>query len=95
MTATHHEACTPIGEVAWRDEVRVRGRVRSVRVQPWLGAPSLEVTLYDETGGIVLVFTGRRAIAGVTLGRDLEAWGRSNRHRGYLSIVNPHYRLLG
>jgi len=87
-------AVTPIGDVVWRELVHVRGKVRSMRVQPWAGVATLEVTVYDETGGIVVVFTGRRSIPGITLGRMIEVSGRSNRHRGYLSIVNPHYKLL-
>ena len=86
---------TPIGDVVWRELVHVRGKVRSMRVQPWAGVATLEVTVYDETGGIVVVFTGRRSIPGITLGRQIEVSGRSNRHRGYLSLVNPHYKLVG
>ena len=29
------DACVPIGSVAWRDDVCVQGRVRSLRIQPW------------------------------------------------------------
>src|SRR5205807_10409436 len=44
------------GEAKYRQRVTVAGRVFSVRVQPRAGAPSLECTLKDSTGQIVLVF---------------------------------------
>jgi len=84
----------PIGEVQWRHAVRVRGRVRSMRVQPWQGIATLEVMLYDDTGGLVVVFSGRRRIPGVTLGAHMEVEGMANRHRGHLAIINPRYELL-
>ncbi|MBV8160339.1 MAG: DNA-binding protein, partial [Acidimicrobiia bacterium] len=43
----------------WRSRARVAGRVRSLRVQPWAGVPTLEGTLVDDTGGISVVFLGR------------------------------------
>lgn len=36
-------ACSAIGDVRWRHSVRVSGRVRSVRVQPWADVPTLEM----------------------------------------------------
>ncbi len=45
------DAC-PIGDVRWRHRARIAGRVRSVRVQPWGGVPTLECTVVDSTGGL-------------------------------------------
>ena len=45
--------------------MRVTGRVRSVRVQPRAGVPTLECTLVDPTDGIGVVFLGRRRVAGI------------------------------
>ncbi len=85
-----------IGEVRWRKSVRVRGRVRDLRVRPTAGAAaSLECTLVDDTGGITLVFLGRRHIGGITLGRVMEVEGMVSENRVRLVILNPRYTLCG
>jgi hypothetical protein len=85
---------TAIGEVRWRSSVRVQGRIRSIRVQPWADVGSLECTVVDESGGLLLIFLGRRSIAGVELGRHVVAEGMVGEHRGYLAILNPVVELL-
>jgi len=85
----------PIGECRWRERVNVVGRIRALRVQPWEGsAPTLEATLVDETGGIVIAFLGRQAIGGIKLGAHLEAEGVVVESRGALALLNPSYTLL-
>jgi len=83
-----------IGDVRWRDVCTITGRVRSLRVQPWANVASLEAVVVDDTGGLVLVFLGRRAVAGLDLGRNVMAAGRVGEHRGYLAILNPWFELL-
>jgi len=85
---------TPIGQVQWRQHARVAGRVRSIRVQPWAGVPSLEATLADSSGRLVLVFLGRRQVAGVEPGARLIAEGTVGEHGGRLAILNPDYELI-
>jgi RecG-like helicase len=89
------EPVVPIGSVRWRERAKVRGRVRSMRVQPWAGVASLECVVVDETGGLVLVFLGRRQVAGVELGRYVIAWGMVGQHRGYLAMLNPEIEIVG
>jgi RecG-like helicase len=84
----------PIGAVRWRDVCTITGKVRSLRVQPWANVASLEAVVVDETGGLVLVFLGRRTVAGLDLGRKVTATGRVGEHRGYLAILNPWFELL-
>ncbi|HEY7137967.1 MAG TPA: hypothetical protein VIB48_23120 [Acidimicrobiia bacterium] len=83
-----------IGDVRWRTAVRVQGRIRSIRVQPWADVGSLECTVVDETGGLLLIFLGRRTVAGVELGRHVVAQGMVGEHRGYLAMLNPVIELL-
>ena len=66
---------SPIATVRLRQRARVAGRVRSVRVQPGAGVSSLECTLADGTGQIVLVFQGRRLVPGIEPGARLIAEG--------------------
>jgi hypothetical protein len=84
---------TPIGATQWRQRTRVSGRVRSVRVQPWSGVATLECTLRDNTGGLVLVFLGRREVAGIRPGVHLSAEGMIGEHDGRLAILNPDYEF--
>ena len=84
---------TPIGEVRCRQNVKVHGRVQAVRVEPLGGSPSLECTVVDETGGVSIVFFGRRQIEGITIGATITVEGMAIDHRGRLAIVNPVYEL--
>ncbi|MGH8981448.1 MAG: amino acid permease [Acidimicrobiales bacterium] len=83
----------PIGEVEWRQRVRVAGRVKSVRVQPRAGSSNLECTLADRTGGILLVFQGRPRIPGVRPGARLVAEGMVGAWGRRLALLNPDYEL--
>ena len=85
---------TPIAEAAWRNRVRVAGRIRSVRVPTRTGIANLECTLVDGTGAILLVFQGRRLIPGIQQGVRLLAQGTVGAWSGRLAILNPEYELL-
>ena len=84
----------PIGDVRWRTHARIKGRIRSLRVQPWANVATLECVVVDDTGGLLLVFLGRRRVAGVELGRSLVAEGMVGNQRGYLAMLNPEIQLL-
>ena len=85
---------TKIAEVAERSRATFAGRVRSVRVKPWSGTPSLECTLADETGSITVVFFGRQAIGGVRTGTVMSIDGVAGRHHGMTAVLNPEYRII-
>lgn len=86
---------TPIADTVWRSNVRVAGRVKGVRVQPWAEKiASLEITLADHTGGLTVVFLGRRHISGIHLGAHLVVEGMVTEVRHQLTIINPAYELL-
>jgi RecG-like helicase len=88
------DGVTPIASVTWRQRAKVRGRVKAVRVQPLAGVPTLECTVYDDTGGLAVVFLGRREIPGIRPGTTLTAEGMVADHQGRLAILNPAYQLL-
>jgi hypothetical protein len=87
--------CTPLADVRWRARVRVGGRVRSMRIAPQHDAPTLELVLVDGTGGLSVVFLGRRGLAGVDVGSTLLVEGTVGIHRARLAILNPTYTLVG
>ncbi len=86
--------CTPIADVHYRQHTKVAGRIHTVRVQPHAGIASLECTLVDETGGIVLLFLGRRSIPGMNVGARVKVEGTVGEDRGKLAIMNPTYEFL-
>jgi hypothetical protein len=85
--------CTPIGSVTWRQKVTVEGRVKAVSLGAAAGR-SLEVQLFDDTGGLRLLFMGRTSIPGIRPGTVLRATGRVGEYRNHLAIANPRYELL-
>jgi amino acid transporter len=84
----------PIGQVVHRQRAMVEGRVRSVRLSPISGSPALMAELCDDTGGVTLVFYGRRSIAGLEPGVPMRAEGMLGQHNGHLAMANPLYELL-
>ena len=84
-----------IGDVRWRDFATVEGTVRSLRARPWAeNMASVECTLVDGSGGLELVFLGRRKVGGVGLGTRMRVAGRVGGHHGRLAILNPVYELM-
>jgi hypothetical protein len=84
----------PIAQVSYRNRAVVQGRVRSVRMSPIAGSPALMAELCDSTGGVTLVFYGRRSIAGLEPGTPMRAEGMLGEHNGHLAMANPLYQLL-
>lgn len=86
----------PIGEAEPRKEFTAAGEISSLRIVPRAGSPSLEATVSDGTGSLVVVWTGRRSIPGVTPGKRLVVSGRGAPHGagGRLMVLNPRYELL-
>jgi amino acid transporter len=85
---------TPIADAQWRDRVRMRGKVKSVRVAPQHDVPVYECVVDDGTGTITAVFLGRRELAAVNVGTRIELHGTIGVHRERLAILNPTYRVL-
>ena len=89
------ERVMPIEDIVWREHVKVAGRVKALRIQPWAEQiASLELTLADSTGGVTVVFMGRRTLGGMKLGTHLVVEGMASEHHGLLTILNPAYQLL-
>ena len=60
---------TTIGDMEPRQEATVAGQIASLRIVPSsTGSPWLEATVQDGTGSLVVLWTGRRRIAGIRPG---------------------------
>ena len=89
---------TTIGAMKPREEATVAGQIASLRVVPSNhGSPWLEATVQDGTGALVVLWTGRRRIAGIRPGARLIVTGRPTPagHTGRPTLYNPVYELLG
>jgi len=86
----------PISECSPRQEITVAGEISSLRIVPRAGSPSLEASINDGSGVLVVVWTGRRRIAGISPGRRLLLSGRGTDQggRGRILLMNPRYELL-
>jgi amino acid transporter len=87
------DGATPIGSVRWKEKVTVQGRIQAVQVGTVAGR-SLEVQVFDRTGGVRLLFFGRTSIPGLTPGTVLRASGRVAEYKGHLALANPSYELI-
>ncbi len=85
-----------IADLPARVEGTVVGEITSMRIVPRAGSPSLEATITDGTGSMVLVWTGRRKIAGVVPGKRIVVSGRgaATGPKGRLLMFNPSYELI-
>ncbi len=84
----------PISAATPRRRIALEGQVTRMRARPTTGQPSLAVTISDESGSVTAVWTGRRSIGGITLGRRLIIEGVANRVGDRLEFSNPAYTLL-
>ncbi|MGH9283444.1 MAG: hypothetical protein ACRD0S_10980, partial [Acidimicrobiales bacterium] len=92
------DGATRICDARARDEVTVVGEVCNVRIVPKPdGSSWLEATVKDGTGSLVVMWTGRTHIAGISAGRRLIVTGRGapSGRAGRLFVLNPRYELLG
>ena len=88
------EGAVPIQTCEDRQQVSLTGSISTVTLSPRAGHPALEVELRDGSGGVTLVWLGRRQIPGIDAGRTLKVWGRISCHEGRRLVYNPRYELL-
>ena len=93
MLAHRSDGATPIGVVRAHELVTIEGRIVSVQVGSMAGR-SLNVRIFDETGGIQVLFFGRVRIPGIQPGQAIRVTGRAGLLKGHLAISNPRYELL-
>jgi hypothetical protein len=86
-------AVTSIAEIVVRQPVTVRGTVTRIRSVPRTGLPSLAVTIEDSDGRVTAIWSGRRAIGGISLGRRVDLSGIAVQGATGLEFHNPVYTL--
>ena len=84
---------TAVGDCPERAAVRVSGVIRSVVLRPTDRVQAVEAELYDGSGTLVLVWLGRREIAGIEPGRRLRVEGMACEKGGRRVMYNPGYEL--
>lgn len=93
LTCRGHD-CGTIAALVPRTVGTAVGVVHSMTLRPAGEPPALHVELYDGTGRLALVWTGRREIAGVRPGAYLRVRGRVSEVLGTPTLFNPSYDLL-
>ena len=88
------ERCVRISDAPDSEMVKLRGSLRTVSLRPRAGIPALEAELFDGSGVLVLVWLGRRRIAGIDPGRSMQVEGRIGEHGGVRTMYNPRYELI-
>lgn len=83
-----------IAEAPDRERVQLRGTLRNVTLRPRGGVPALEAELTDGSGVLLLVWLGRRRIAGIGPGRSIQIEGRIGIADGHRIMYNPRYELI-
>ena len=83
-----------IADAPDRERVRLRGTIKTVTLRPRGGVPALEAELDDGSGVIVIVWLGRRRLAGVGPGRSMYVEGRIGTDHGHRIVYNPRYELI-
>ncbi len=85
--------CVPIAQAADRQRVELQGSLRTVTLRPRGGVPALEAELYDGSGVLLLVWLGRRRIAGIEPGRQVKVQGRIGVQDSVRVMFDPRYEL--
>jgi len=83
-----------ISSLVPRVNATIRGRVVRIVKQPAQGLPTLLVRIEDESGFATAVWSGRRSIGGLDLGRKVVIEGVPMASASGLRFFNPAYTLL-
>lgn len=89
------EGVTPIAELRSRERAKAAGVIQNVRIDPREGSGSIEATIIDGTGDMVVKWLGRSSMQGVQLGMGLIVEGVAGVGTdGHTQFLNPEYDLV-
>lgn len=83
-----------IGDLSDRQWAKLRGTITVLTMKPRSGTAWLEAEFSDGSGTVTLIWMGRRAIPGITAGRELTVSGRVSYVDGKRRLYNPLYELV-
>jgi len=93
--ATSIEGATPIKEVEARAGCKVAGVVQNIRIDPREGTGSIEATIIDGSGHMIVKWLGRSSLQGIRLGVGLIVQGIAGMTPGKeIVVLNPEYSLV-
>jgi hypothetical protein len=85
---------TSLEDLQLRRRTKIAGEVKRMRTKPRSGIPAVEVVISDGTGEAVVIFSGRRNIPGIDLGRCIMIDGVPHRDADRTVVLNPAYTFL-
>ena len=84
-----------ISEAEPRTRCKLAGVIQNVRIDPREGTGSIEATINDGTGRMIVKWLGRQRLAGIVLGAGLVLEGTVGKgRRDQLQVLNPEYELV-
>jgi hypothetical protein len=85
----------PIADAEPRCPCKIAGVIQNVRIDPREGSGSIEATINDGTGRMLVKWLGRQKLAGISLGAGLICEGTVGVGPGkLLQVLNPEYQLV-
>ncbi len=76
-----------------REQVKVAGWVRRLRLRPMNGSTTLEAVVTDGTGEVTAAWLGRSSIPGLALGSPVVLEGVIADERDGFRMVNPRFEF--
>lgn len=83
----------PIQGCPYREQVKIAGWVRRLRLRPTNGSTTLEAVVTDGTGEVTASWRGRSSIPGLALGSPVVLEGVIADEREGLKMMNPRFEF--
>lgn len=84
-----------IADAEPRCRCKIAGVIQNVRIDPREGTGSIEATVIDGTGRMVVKWLGRQKLSGIGLGAGLVFVGTVGEGQDKkLQVLNPEYQLI-
>jgi len=85
---------TLIEEIERGETIQVTGIVKTATIKPNTQLPAYEVEISDGSGSLIIIWQGRKHVAGIEPGTRLEVEGRITFLSGKPCLHNPVYKIL-
>ena len=85
---------TLIEEIERGKTIQVTGVVKTATIKPNNQVPAYEVEIFDGSGNLIVIWQGRKHVAGIEPGTRIEVEGRITFLSGKPCLHNPVYRIL-